>query len=793
MKKVKKILLETLSVFSTGLGRRIALPLLLVLAMLPIPLFFVFHLEKVTDETNAVIQDKDVIHEQLYEIQGGMRQEQEAIYEMIYEQKPAAVSDFRNGAIRVQQANEAATQNIDNPEELSLVNDCRILHEQIQSIVESEFIPATMSGNMNPLIVAAAEEKVQPLFDQAADIRVQLNDLYKADKHEAISRQDESREFASEMMWASIFLFMGVGLVIATYSTRKLLWPVKQISEASLQMARGDLSQRVEVKGRDELAMLGGIFNDMAASLERQATQLKNEKARIRSIHQSIGDGIIVVDRGGVIVSVNPAAERALGITAKEVERTTNSGIPELQRAINSRVLESDMVKCWEAKSCAKADCPSHGSPDRRCWLQCGTFCYNQIQGTFKQKRDACERCDVFIRNAMIQFELDIDARVFSGQVVLILDDFGQEEGRTIVLHDISELRRSKEDAEHSAARFAVLNSVSRAAAGSLELDTIFEASLASLIGGTMADSGFIHTSGEGGAVLVLAASRGIDAAFRTILAKLPASASVGGCPGHVAEYGMPVLENDLDQLGAAAQAAVDAGFHSYIGAPLMVKKEIVGVISLVAVEPDAFTSDDKYLLSMVGAKVGMAVENADLFSKTIEYANQEKVMRRIAAVLTSSFDLEANFDKFAEEMRILVHLDRMTVVQRVRGKNRVITSSDSKPLINSGNTNIAMQNTTADWVIQNKAPYTTGDIEREMRFDEQSKLVDEGMKSQINMPLIARGEAQGSLNLASVKTHAYEEGTADMLQPVADQLALALANQQLFEDVSQAKAEWET
>ncbi|MFA6001747.1 MAG: GAF domain-containing protein, partial [Thermoleophilia bacterium] len=793
MNKIKKILFELLSVFRTGLGRRIALPFLLVLAMMSIPLVFIYHLENVTDESNAVVQNKDVIHEQLYEIQGGMRQQQVAIYEMVYEKKPAAVNDFRSGAIRVQEANEAATQTIDNTEEASLLNDCRNLHQQIQGIVESELIPATTSRNTNILAAAAVEEKVQPLFNRAADLRAQLNDLYMADKQDAIFRQVESREFASEMMWVSIFLFMGLGLVVATYSTRKLIWPIRQISEASLQMARGDLSQRVEVKGRDELAVLGGVFNDMADSLERQTSQLKNEKARIRSIHQSIGDGIIVVDRGGVMVSVNPAAERALGKTAKELERTSNSGIPDLQRVINSHVLEADMVKCWEAKSCAKADCPSHGSPDHRCWLQCGTFCYNQIQGTFKQKRDACERCDVFIKNAVIQFELDIDGRVYSGQAVPILDDFGQQEGRTIVLHDVSELRRSKEDAEHSAARLSVLNSVSRAAAGSLELDSIFEASLASVIGGTMADSGLIHTKGEGGAELILAASQGIDETFRMILGKIPECASEGGCPGHVAESGKPVLENDLEQLGADARAAVDAGFHSYVGAPLIVKKEIVGVISLMATEPNAFTNDDKNLLSMIGTKVGMAVENASLFLKTIEHANQEKAMSRIAAVLASSFDLESNFEKFAEEMGILVHLDRMTVIERVRGKNRVLTPSFSKPLINTDNADLDRQNTAANWVVQNKTSYVSGDIEGDIRFDEQPKLVDQGMKSQINIPLIARGEALGSLNIASIKKHVYDEETADMLRPVADQLALALANQQLFEDISQAKTEWET
>ena len=114
------------------------------------------------------------------------------------------------------------------------------------------------------------------------------------------------------------------------------------------------------------------------------------------------------MDRGGVNVSVNPAEEKLLNKSAKDIERTTNAGIPELQQSLISRVREAEMVKCWEAKNCEKSDCPSHGSDDRRCWLHGATFCYNKIQGTFKQKRAACERCEVFLSKAVKKLEIKI-------------------------------------------------------------------------------------------------------------------------------------------------------------------------------------------------------------------------------------------------------------------------------------------------------------------------------------------------------------------------------------------------
>jgi two-component system sensor histidine kinase BaeS len=60
----------------------------------------------------------------------------------------------------------------------------------------------------------------------------------------------------------------GVSLVLAVILAYLLLRPVHQLTQAATQMAEGDLSQRVSVSGRDELATLGRTFNQMAASLE---------------------------------------------------------------------------------------------------------------------------------------------------------------------------------------------------------------------------------------------------------------------------------------------------------------------------------------------------------------------------------------------------------------------------------------------------------------------------------------------------------------------------------------------
>ena len=52
--------------------------------------------------------------------------------------------------------------------------------------------------------------------------------------------------------------------------------------------------------------------------------------------------------------------------------------------------------KCWEAKNCDQKDCPAYENKDLRCWILSGTFCHEEIQGSFHEKIDACRKCDFY-------------------------------------------------------------------------------------------------------------------------------------------------------------------------------------------------------------------------------------------------------------------------------------------------------------------------------------------------------------------------------------------------------------
>jgi two-component system sensor histidine kinase MtrB len=73
---------------------------------------------------------------------------------------------------------------------------------------------------------------------------------------------------------AGLALVLLVG-VVAVIVTRQVVRPVRVAAQTSKRLASGDLSQRIEVHGEDDIALLGESFNDMAESLQRQITRLE--------------------------------------------------------------------------------------------------------------------------------------------------------------------------------------------------------------------------------------------------------------------------------------------------------------------------------------------------------------------------------------------------------------------------------------------------------------------------------------------------------------------------------------
>ncbi len=154
----------------------------------------------------------------------------------------------------------------------------------------------------------------------------------------ALSAQDIAQ---AHRQFFTLFMVGGSGLVILTLFaiwqfTKGIVAPIRQLSFATEKVAAGDFEQEVVVHSQDEIGSLAGSFNDMSGKIKALIGQLESQQNSLEQmVHQrtqelqrsnqslrttldSIGDAVIATDADGVVVMINPVAEKLTGWSRRE-------------------------------------------------------------------------------------------------------------------------------------------------------------------------------------------------------------------------------------------------------------------------------------------------------------------------------------------------------------------------------------------------------------------------------------------------------------------------------------------
>jgi two-component system sensor histidine kinase MtrB len=90
--------------------------------------------------------------------------------------------------------------------------------------------------------------------------------------------------FLVTVLGLAVLSLLAVITAVAFAASRPVLQPVRRLARAAQRMSGGDLSVRIEPRGRDELAQLVTSFNEMASALEDKVGDLEQMEARARRV-----------------------------------------------------------------------------------------------------------------------------------------------------------------------------------------------------------------------------------------------------------------------------------------------------------------------------------------------------------------------------------------------------------------------------------------------------------------------------------------------------------------------------
>lgn len=114
-------------------------------------------------------------------------------------------------------------------------------------------------------------------------------------------------------MYALVFTVAVAGVVVIGYLiAQRITRPLNRLVRVSQAVAEGNLNQRTGIISTDEIGRLAGTFDEMTCRLAERTRALEETLSRLRAILSSIGDGVILEDRGGEFIPLNAAAETLL-------------------------------------------------------------------------------------------------------------------------------------------------------------------------------------------------------------------------------------------------------------------------------------------------------------------------------------------------------------------------------------------------------------------------------------------------------------------------------------------------
>jgi two-component system sensor histidine kinase MtrB len=133
-----------------------------------------------------------------------------------------------------------------------------------RGVLAIEYAPVTLTGQSRPspgLIVGA------PVVTRAGSF--ELYYLFPLS-----AEQSTINLVQRTVVVAGLALVALVG-AISLLMTRQVVRPVRVAAQTAERLAAGDLAQRMQVVGEDDIALLGESFNDMATSLQQQIQRLE--------------------------------------------------------------------------------------------------------------------------------------------------------------------------------------------------------------------------------------------------------------------------------------------------------------------------------------------------------------------------------------------------------------------------------------------------------------------------------------------------------------------------------------
>jgi signal transduction protein with GAF and PtsI domain len=327
-----------------------------------------------------------------------------------------------------------------------------------------------------------------------------------------------------------------------------------------------------------------------------------------------------------------------------------------------------------------------------------------------------------------------------------------------------------------------VLHRISESITNTLDLEAVLKHIVEIVVEVTKADACLLYLLSDGRDELILRASKNPHP-------KLIGRITIGlgeGITGWVArERTRVVIPNNAseDPRFKLFNTLPEDRYHAFVSVPIMVKKEVIGVINVQHKRARRYREDELALLSTIANQVGGAIENARLYDQMKRKALQLETLSQVSETVASSriiddvLQLIVTMTAQMMDSKIcsIMLLDGVTGELRIIATQSLSEQYRRKPHLKTGQS-------ISGRAVQERRPIIVSDVTKERDYMYPDLAAKEGLASLLSVPMMVRDKAVGVINSYTSVPHNFTSEEVRLMQAIANQAAIAIEHATLME-----------
>ena len=496
-------------------------------------------------------------------------------------------------------------------------------------------------------------------------------------------------------------------------------------------------------------------FADLTWSIVEKksaARSLELSEARFRALFETMAQGVVYQVHGGHITAANLAAERILGLTLAQMQGRTS---------IDPR---------WKSVHEDGSDFPGESYPAMIA-LRTGAPVNDVVMGVYHPLDNTHHWILV---NAFPQFHAN------SAEPYEVCATFT----------DITSRAQMERDLRHRAAELEVLFDLSQGLRSAQKTDEIMRIAL---------DHAKRLVSADCGAIIMYDTE---DEQFTIEAADGPLADDLGehigkdeGLCGLTRRNDQPIQSQNYDAEPHKVEMSVAARYLGpVVCAPLRSEVGFQGVIvtsRLRSNNPQRFSDGDLSLLAVAGEMVGTTLRRAQLFEQTISNLQRIQALRSVDIAIKGTLDSRVSLNILLETITsqlgvsaadVLLFNTDLLRLEYTAGRG-FLTGRLQKTVVN-------LHSDPVGRAAIRRQILTIPDLRNATDFRRIDLALEEGFVSYCCLPLSAKGELLGVIEVFNRSPLTFTRDWLDYLEALADQASISIDNARMFENLERTNLE---